>query len=235
MEVVRDISSTSSVLLSADSSKVPSTSTARENPQPSKRRKTEEVEGMKQKVNELKRTTLGILYSVNSKRLSMIQQELAILQKKKDDLEKELLEPLTVCFRKLHEQASTPTKATTGAAGWDLYATNSVTIIPFKTGLIKTNIQICLPPGTYGRLASRSGLAFKHCVDVMGGVIDPDYRGEIFVLLRNSGDQPFVVRIGDRIAQIILERFADKIVFCETKDEFPETERSAQGFGSSGV
>lgn len=101
-------------------------------------------------------------------------------------------------------------------------------------GIVKTGISIACPPGTYGRVAPRSGLAVKKFIDVGAGVIDADYRGEIGVVLFNfSQENDFTVSIGDRIAQLVLEQVS--MVPAVEVQELTETERGAGGFGSTGV
>ena len=87
--------------------------------------------------------------------------------------------------------------------------------------------------GTYGRIAPRSGLAWKKHIDVGAGVIDADYRGNVGVVLFNHGAEDLEVKVGDRVAQLILE----KIAYAEVEEvaELPETVRGAGGFGSSGT
>lgn len=98
--------------------------------------------------------------------------------------------------------------------------------------LVKTDIQIALPSGCYGRVAPRSGLAAKHFIDVGAGVIDEDYRGNLGVVLFNFGKEKFEVKKGDRIAQLICERiFYPEIEEVQVLDD---TERGAGGFGSTG-
>ena len=100
-------------------------------------------------------------------------------------------------------------------------------------GIVKTGISLACPPGTYGRIAPRSGLAVKKFIDVGAGVIDADYRGEVGVVLFNFGDEDFTVNVGDRVAQLVLEKIcmADAVEV----EELTETERGAGGFGSTGV
>jgi dUTP pyrophosphatase len=107
-------------------------------------------------------------------------------------------------------------------------------MVPSQAGraIVGTGITVVLPPGVYGRVAPRSGLAAKHCINVGAGVIDPDYTGEIKVILFNHGLKDFEIKKGDRIAQLILER-------CETPpiEEISiveDTERGSDGFGSTG-
>jgi dUTP pyrophosphatase len=90
-----------------------------------------------------------------------------------------------------------------------------------------------IPHGHYGRVAPRSGLAWKKSIDVGAGVIDEDYRGNVGVILFNFGDEDFVIKQGDRVAQLILEKISTPEV--EEVDELPETSRGDGGFGSTGI
>jgi len=138
----------------------------------------------------------------------------------------------TLRFAKLSEHARAPTRGSFVAAGYDLYAAEEMVIEPGKRACVKTDIQIEVPDGTYGRVAPRSGLAAKHGIDVGAGVVDKDYRGNVMVLLFNFGDAAFNVARGDRIAQLVLE----KICMAEL-EELPTldvTERGDGGFGSTG-
>ena len=90
------------------------------------------------------------------------------------------------------------------------------------------------PRGSYGRIAGRSGLAFNHSLDIMGGVIDPDYHGNIIVLLINHSDDDYEVKLLERIAQVIPERFVQKVEIKEMEEFEEEFERGSQGFGSTG-
>lgn len=108
------------------------------------------------------------------------------------------------------------------------------TVVPARgKGLVKTDIQIEVPYGTYGRVAPRSGLAWKNFIDVGAGVIDQDYRGNVGVILFNHSDVDFDVKKGDRIAQLICERIVyPKVVEADT---LTETARGEGGFGSTGT
>lgn len=139
---------------------------------------------------------------------------------------------MTLRVRRLDESARLPTRGSGGAVGYDLHAHEDVTIGRGQRALVGTGIAVVLPVGTYGRVAPRSGLAVKHGVNVGAGVVDPDYTGEVKVLLFNHGVDAFEVKRGDRVAQLILER-------CETPDVeevgvIAETARGAGGFGSTG-
>jgi dUTP pyrophosphatase len=134
---------------------------------------------------------------------------------------------------RLKTQAILPTRATSGSAGYDLTAIRDDVIEPGCRQLLPIGISIKLPEGVYGRIAPRSGLAVKKGIQVGAGVIDPDYTGEIHVLLFNHGTEPFEIHPGDRIAQLILEKFG----FYEVLqvDSITETLRGSGGFGSTGV
>ena len=125
-----------------------------------------------------------------------------------------------------------PTRGTDGAAGYDLYAIEDVTINCFNFTLVSTGVSMAIPAGHYGRVAPRSGLAVKHGVMVGAGVIDSDYRGEIKVALATlNGVYEF--KKGDRIAQIII---IEPVVTPELVqvDSLDNSERGVGGFGSTG-
>lgn len=133
----------------------------------------------------------------------------------------------------LSSNALMPKKGSIDAAGYDLYSVESGLIKPKERLLIKTGIVLEIPSGYYGRIAPRSGLAFKHGIDVMAGVIDSDYRGEIGVILYNTDNiNDFIFEIGDKIAQIIFEKYYDFDI-VESK-ELDKTQRGNGGFGSTG-
>ena len=136
-------------------------------------------------------------------------------------------------FVRLTDQAKAPSRGSVGAAGLDLHAAESAVVLPGSRTLVKTDLQVGLPEGTYGRIAPRSGLAIKHAVSVDGGVVDHDYAGNVGVILVNFGVAPFNVSIGDRIAQLVLEKicFADAVEVASLE----ETARGGDGFGSTGV
>jgi len=140
---------------------------------------------------------------------------------------------MSLGIKKLSFDAIIPTRGSDRSVGYDLYSVVD-TIVPCQAGnaLVATGLAITIPPGCYGRVAPRSGLAVKHCINVGAGVIDPDYTGEVKVVLFNHGDKDFEVKKGDRIAQLVLER-------CETPsieeiNIVEDTERGSGGFGSTG-
>lgn len=140
---------------------------------------------------------------------------------------------------KLVPNATLPARATPGAAGYDLFSTDSYVVLPGRRVVVSTGISVQLPPGTYGRIAPRSGLAVKHGLDTLAGVIDSDYTGEVKVVLQNLDlSQPFVIRPGYRIAQLILEKceIVDVVeVPTENTPLVDATNRGAAGFGSTGI
>ena len=129
----------------------------------------------------------------------------------------------------INEYAKVPVKATLHAAGYDLFSTETKTLIPGERHLFKTGIKMEIPVGKYGRIAPRSGLAFKKGLDVMAGVIDADYRGDVGVLLINLSLNEITITQGDAIAQMIFETYHD--VDIEISQDLNTTERGEGGFG----
>ena len=133
--------------------------------------------------------------------------------------------------QKLNNNAALPKRSTAGAVGYDLCASQDC-IIPAKgKGLVKTGLSLTFPAGLYARIAPRSGLALKKFIDVGAGVVDADYRGEVGVVLFNHGDQDFEVKMGDRIAQLILEKISTPEV--EEVSGLDSTVCGSGGFGST--
>lgn len=127
-----------------------------------------------------------------------------------------------------------PKKSDPGSAGYDLsYSGLPVILHPNERLALGTNISLEIPDGYYGRIAPRSGLALKNGVDVLAGVVDSSYRGEIKVILINFGDRPVSFATESRIAQIIFERYYDFEML--EASQLLETIRGAGGFGSSGT
>lgn len=135
-------------------------------------------------------------------------------------------------FKKLHNQATLPTRGSSEAAALDLYASEPMTIPAKGYAGVKLGVAVAIPHGYYGRIAPRSGLAAKHGIDTLAGVIDSDYRGELICVLANHANEDFEVKVGDRVAQFIIESIImPEAVFVE---ELPDTDRGAGGFGSTG-
>ncbi|MGE5552757.1 MAG: dUTP diphosphatase [Betaproteobacteria bacterium] len=129
-----------------------------------------------------------------------------------------------------------PAYLSPGAAGCDLVAAvaEPVTLAPGERRLIPTGLRLALPPGYEGQVRPRSGLAWRHGVTCLNspGTIDADYRGEVGVILVNLGQEPFTVRRGERIAQLVVARVEQ--VEWEEVEELDATERGAGGFGHTG-
>lgn len=140
---------------------------------------------------------------------------------------------MSLCVKRLTKDAIIPTRGSDASVGYDLYSTDEIIIPPTHRALVGTSVAILMPNGVYGRVAPRSGLAVKNGIHVGAGVVDPDYTGEIMVVLFNHGDKDFEVKKGDRIAQLILEKCetprVEEIGFLE------ETDRGSGGFGSTGT
>lgn len=135
-------------------------------------------------------------------------------------------------FVRLCESAVPPSRASIGAAGYDLCASHYVEVKARDRALVPTGLRIAIPSGYYGRIAPRSGLAITQGLDVGAGVIDEDYRGEVFVLLFNHGSENYLVSPGQRIAQLIIQKIA--IPDIQEVDSLDCTERGYGGFGSTG-
>lgn len=132
-----------------------------------------------------------------------------------------------------------PAAASEGSAGFDLFAAvdeadGGLELAPGDRALVPTGLVLELPEGTEGQVRPRSGLALRHGVTILNapGTIDSDFRGELAVLLVNLGDEPYVVRRGDRIAQLVVARLVD--IELEPADELVPSRRDAGGFGSTG-
>ena len=130
-----------------------------------------------------------------------------------------------------------PTYATALSAGMDLRANidKDITLLPMQRQRVPTGLYIALPEGYEAQIRPRSGLALKHGITVLNtpGTVDADYRGEIMVLLVNFSNEPFVVKDGERIAQMIVAKHEQ--VNFELTETLDETERGAGGYGHTGL
>lgn len=139
----------------------------------------------------------------------------------------------------LEAGAISPVYSSDGAIGLDLFACivnntgdDYVRLFPGDRKAVSTGIRVAIPATYYGRVAPRSGLAFKNGLDVLAGVIDPDYRGVIAAILINLGGETVNINHGDRIAQLIFER-ADRADVVQV-GSLDDTRRGVGGFGSTG-
>ncbi|CAG8567494.1 6878_t:CDS:2 [Paraglomus brasilianum] len=135
--------------------------------------------------------------------------------------------------KKLSEKARLPKRGSSQAAGYDLYSSTNTIIPAHGKAVVPTDLSICVPEGTYGRVAPRSGLALRHFLDCGAGVIDADYRGPVGILMFNFSEHEYQVCEGERIAQLILERICTPDVI--EVGELSETARGNGGFGSTGI
>lgn len=140
---------------------------------------------------------------------------------------------MALCVKRLVPDAVLPSRGSADAVGYDLCSVEESVIPPGRRGVIGTGISVKLPAGVYGRIASRSGLSVKSGIEVGAGVVDPDYTGELKVVLFNHDKRKFVIKKGYRVAQLILEQCLT--VPVDEVDELPETVRGADGLGSTGV
>ena len=143
--------------------------------------------------------------------------------------------PVIMKFKKLNANAQIPTKAFSSDAGADLKSVANLTIEPGKNIIVPTGLSVEMPEGWEAQVRSRSGLAAKYQISVQNspGTVDSSYRGEIGVILQNSGSKPFVINIGDRIAQIVFKQ-VPLVEFIES-ESLKETDRNLGGFGHTGI
>ena len=143
---------------------------------------------------------------------------------------------IKVLVKKLNPKVQLPKYKTKGSSGMDLMAfvENPIKILPKTSALIPTGISVAIPDDLEIQIRPRSGLAAKSNISVLNtpGTIDSDYRGEIKIILFNHGNQEFIVKKNDRVAQMILEPVL-KVDFEEV-DNLPDTLRGSGGFGSTG-
>ena len=135
-------------------------------------------------------------------------------------------------FKRVDERATLPSRGSELSAGLDLYSIEDLTIGPKQRTLAKTGLAVAIPAGHYGRIAPRSGLAMKHGLDVLSGVIDSDYRGEIGCLLYNTGDELIHLPAQTKMCQLIIEKI--ELPTAVWSDELDDTTRGTGGFGSTG-
>ena len=150
-----------------------------------------------------------------------------------------------VNFKPLHPDAVKPSYGTPYAAGADLSANLKLTLgedyqegqpfvlMPGERRLIKTGVSVEMPEGMWAEIRGRSGLAYKHGIAILGGVIDSDYRGDIGVIMLNTSGSPYSINHGDRIAQLIFAHYS-RATF-HTVEELGASDRGEKGFGSTGM
>lgn len=148
-------------------------------------------------------------------------------------------EKIKVYFQRVEggQDIELPSYETPGSAGMDLRASNSepIELMPGKRMLIPTGFKMALPEGYEAQIRPRSGLAFRNGITMLNspGTIDSDYRGEVKVLAVNHGEEPFIIKYGDRIAQMVIAPINQ--ISIEETSELPKTVRGGGGFGSTGI
>jgi dUTP pyrophosphatase len=142
---------------------------------------------------------------------------------------------IDVGLKRVAPEASLPKKAHESDAAYDLFSTERVEIDPRATEIVSTGIALELPQGLAALVMSRSGLAARSCISVLNspGLIDPGYRGEVKVILHNAGRDKFIVREGDRIAQLMFTPVLS--VSLRTRSFSDDSDRGENGIGSTGV
>jgi len=149
------------------------------------------------------------------------------------------MEQVRICIKRLRKDHSVPIPQymTEGSSGMDLFASLDKEVIlgPGERRLIPTGISIAIPSGFEGQIRPRSGLAIQKGIGIVNapGTIDADYRGEIGVLLINFGKDPYTIRDGERIAQMVISQVFQ--ASWEEVDDLPATRRQGGGFGHTGI
>jgi dUTP pyrophosphatase len=143
---------------------------------------------------------------------------------------------MIVKVKKLTDEAIIPKQQRFGDVGLDLHTINEGVLQPNERKLFKTGLAMQPPKGYELQIRPRSGLAFKYGITVLNSpaTIEPTYRGDVGIILYNAGTEPFVVNKGDRIAQAVFKKYEEEVILVEA-EELDESERGANGFGSTGV
>lgn len=131
-----------------------------------------------------------------------------------------------------HTNAKIPQRGSDESAGLDLYTVDSVTIPPGHRALLRTGFAMSIPKGYVGLIWPRSKLAAKMGIDVLAGVVDSDYRGEVMISLLNTGLDPVEIKTGDKVAQIIIQRHSSNMIINQV-DNLDRTIRGKDGVNSS--
>lgn len=139
--------------------------------------------------------------------------------------------PSFLSFKRLDPRAVLPARGSSMSAGLDIYSIEDLTIQPRERSLARTGLAVAIPEGYYGRIAPRSGLAAKQGLDVLAGVIDADYRGEIGCLLYNTSDSTIHLPAHSKICQLLIEKIITPAAVWA--DDISDTKRGSGGFGST--
>ncbi|HPZ06897.1 MAG TPA: dUTP diphosphatase [Candidatus Eremiobacteraeota bacterium] len=144
------------------------------------------------------------------------------------------MKELDIKFKKLDPNSIIPEYMSDAASGADIFSAEEVTLETGKIKLVSTGFAISIPEGFEGQIRPRSGMTLKHGITVLNtpGTIDSDYRGEVKIILINLGDKDFLIKKGDRIAQLVITEITRAIF--NTVEELDDTKRSEGGFGHTG-
>ncbi|MBS3123105.1 dUTP diphosphatase [Candidatus Woesearchaeota archaeon] len=140
---------------------------------------------------------------------------------------------MTIKIKKLHPQAILPKYACANDAGMDFYSLENEIINPGERKLIPTGIAMAIPPGYVGLIWDKSGIASKHGIKTMGGVIDSGYRGEIKIIMHNLSNTSYMIEKNTKIAQMLIQKVEQKDIV--EVEELDESDRGSGGFGSTGM
>ena len=139
---------------------------------------------------------------------------------------------IPIKIKQLKENAIIPTYAHPGDAAMDLFSAEDCVIASGKRRLVSTGISMELPEGYFSSIRDKSGLAFKKGITILGGVLEYTYRGDYGVVVLNTGDEDFEIKVGDKIAQVVIQPVATAEV--EEVGELSETVRGDGAWGSTG-
>lgn len=140
---------------------------------------------------------------------------------------------MKIGIKLLYDHSKVPTRANEFDAGFDLYASQDILIRPMTREVVKTGIALEMPDNLAGLIWPRSGLSVKQGIDVLAGVIDSGYRGEVMACLFNTSEYAVHIKAGDRIAQLLFQEVPR--VSLSVQDVLSDSERGTRGFGSSGI
>ena len=136
---------------------------------------------------------------------------------------------ITLKYIKSDETAITPKRITTQSIGLDLFTPTSTILLPDHQQKVNTHIRLQIPNTHYGRIETKSGTAYRSGIHVLGGIIDADYRGDIYVILNNASEYAYAIRRGEPIAQLIIQEGC--IPDLEEVSELTSTARDTHGLG----
>ena len=140
---------------------------------------------------------------------------------------------MVIKIKKLDSEAKLPCYACSGDAGMDFYSNEEVVLLPNERRLVSTGISMVIPTGYVGLIWDKSGLAFKHGLKTMAGVIDSGYRGEIKILVHNLSKENYLVEKGKKIAQMLIQPVEQRRII--EIENLEDSSRGDGGFGSTGL